>query len=247
MGTPAPEEDSTRVISLFSDAYTDVPVDTWRTSWSQAVYEAVSVAGNPTHKYTNVGFIGVETTAPPVDATNMMYLHLDVWTPNVTTLNVKLVSFLGDGFQGANGDSEANLNFELTLGEWNRLKIPLADFTAAGLSSLADLNQYIFTSTPFGSGAMFMDNVYFSSMLTSSNEIKAPQENVVLYPNPVSAGQEVNVTAPVEAATVYHLNGQQLKTVNAQHIPTDELPKGVYLVTIKTQKGNLVHKKLIVQ
>lgn len=31
---PAPTQDEANVISLFSDAYTDVTVDTWRTSWS---------------------------------------------------------------------------------------------------------------------------------------------------------------------------------------------------------------------
>ncbi|MCB9305083.1 MAG: hypothetical protein H6565_00670 [Lewinellaceae bacterium] len=36
------------VISLFGDAYTDVNVDTWNTSWSQATYKEDTIAGNPT-------------------------------------------------------------------------------------------------------------------------------------------------------------------------------------------------------
>jgi hypothetical protein len=49
------------VISLFSDAYTDVVVDTWLTPWSQGTYEEVVVAGNPVKKYTNLNFAGIET------------------------------------------------------------------------------------------------------------------------------------------------------------------------------------------
>ncbi|HMQ49976.1 MAG TPA: hypothetical protein PKA00_21190, partial [Saprospiraceae bacterium] len=108
--TAAPTPTTTGdVISLFSDAYTNVTVDTWNTVWSAAVYEEVQIEGNPTQKYTSLGFNGVETTTEPVDASAMMFLHMDVWTPNITTLNMKLVSFLGDGFGGANGDTESNL------------------------------------------------------------------------------------------------------------------------------------------
>ncbi|MEJ2538849.1 MAG: hypothetical protein P8188_02495, partial [Gemmatimonadota bacterium] len=38
---PAPTVPAADVISMFSDAYDDVPVDTWRTEWSQAGFEDV--------------------------------------------------------------------------------------------------------------------------------------------------------------------------------------------------------------
>ncbi|PTM18805.1 MAG: hypothetical protein DA446_08820, partial [Bacteroidetes bacterium] len=58
----APTEDAADVVSLFSDAYTNVAVNTWRTDWSSAVYEEVEIDGNPTKRYTNLSFVGVETT-----------------------------------------------------------------------------------------------------------------------------------------------------------------------------------------
>ncbi|MGK4568913.1 hypothetical protein [Flavobacterium sp. 3HN19-14] len=81
------------MISLFSNAYTNVPVDTWHTSWSDATLEDVQVAGNDTKKYTSLNFVGIETVASEIDATNMDYLNIDVWSPNFTVFKVKLVDF----------------------------------------------------------------------------------------------------------------------------------------------------------
>src|SRR5690606_14946192 len=64
----APTIDPLEVISLFSDAYTNVAVDTWRTEWSDATLEEIDIQGNAVKKYSALGFVGVETTASPIDA-----------------------------------------------------------------------------------------------------------------------------------------------------------------------------------
>ncbi|MEE4115719.1 MAG: Ig-like domain-containing protein, partial [Marinilabiliaceae bacterium] len=64
---PTPDEDPADVISLFSDAYTDVTVDTWRTDWSAATLEDVSIAGNAAKKYSALDFVGILTEANQVD------------------------------------------------------------------------------------------------------------------------------------------------------------------------------------
>ncbi|HBN02847.1 MAG TPA: glycoside hydrolase family 16 protein, partial [Bacteroidetes bacterium] len=46
-----PTDLQANVISLFSNVYTDVTVDTWRTSWSSADLEEIQVAGNDVKKY----------------------------------------------------------------------------------------------------------------------------------------------------------------------------------------------------
>ncbi|MBK8657239.1 MAG: hypothetical protein IPN20_25880 [Haliscomenobacter sp.] len=51
---PAPTLAQDKVISLFSDAYTNVTVDTWRTDWSAATLEDVSIAGNAVKKYSSL-------------------------------------------------------------------------------------------------------------------------------------------------------------------------------------------------
>jgi hypothetical protein len=47
---------------MFSDTYTNVAVDTWRTPWSQGNLEDVVISGN-NKKYSALNFVGVETIA----------------------------------------------------------------------------------------------------------------------------------------------------------------------------------------
>ncbi len=245
---PAPTPTSMNVISMFSDAYTNVKVDTWNTSWSQATYVEDTIAGNPTKKYTTLGFNGIETQTEPINASGMTYLHVDIWTPNITKLNVKLVSFLGDGFGGANGDSEANLDVFPTLGEWNQLHIPLADFTAAGLSSLDDLNQYIFTSTPFGPGILFVDNMYFTTETVGIDDVNDATQKVVLYPNPAASGANIMVSADeVAKVEIYKMDGQLVRTVKTSAVDLQGLDAGAYIVKITDGKGTVHAKKLLVK
>ena len=163
---PTPTADAGSVISLFSDAYTDVTVDTWRTDWSAATLADVTVAGDAVKEYTALDFVGIETVSAPLDVSGMTHFHMDVWTPNGESVLVKLVDFGGDGFGGGN-DTEGPLTFDgtttpaLTQGAWISLDIPLADMQAAGLASLTDINQMIIAATPAGTTTLYVDNVYF--------------------------------------------------------------------------------------
>jgi hypothetical protein len=170
---------------------------------------------------------------------------MDVWTPNITVFNVKLVSFLGDGFAGANGDSEANVNVNLTANQWNKISIPLKDFTDAGLSTLAELNQFIFTSTPFGSGIAFVDNIYFSNPSTGIDENdNVPAFNV--YPNPINNGGTLFIGGNVTSVEMYNMNGQKVLESNQNAITVSGLPQGLYTVKSFDAHGMIhVHKVII--
>ena len=50
VAAPDPTFDAANVISLFSDVYDDVAVDTWRTDWSAGGLEDITIAGNATEK-----------------------------------------------------------------------------------------------------------------------------------------------------------------------------------------------------
>lgn len=159
---PAPSEDEENVLSLFSDQYNDLAVNTWRTEWSEATLEDIDLFDNPTKKYTDLNFVGIETTAENlVDASEMDFMHIDLWTPNMDVVRIKLVDFGDDGeFEGGD-DTEHELVFEeFNTGEWNSLKIPLSDFE--GLENRSNLAQYILSGTPAGTGVLYVDNVYFS-------------------------------------------------------------------------------------
>jgi hypothetical protein len=184
---PAPTLDPANVLSLFSDEYTNLPVDTWRTEWSSATLEDIDLFGNPTKKYTDLDFVGIETTGENlVDASEMEYIHLDVWTPNMEVVRVRLVDFGADGAFDGGDDSEAEVIFEnLPTQQWNSLQIPLSDFEE--LENRNNLAQYILSGVPVGSSTLYVDNVYFSK--EGGNEQSTEPVNAA----PAPGADEANV------------------------------------------------------
>ncbi len=155
VAAPNPTCDAANVISMFSDAYTDVPVDTWLTVWSSASGGGITpIAGNDTRQYGSVDFLGIETVNNQIDASGMEAFNIDVWTPNMTTFRVKLVNF------GPGGNSEHEIAFTPTLSGWNTFSIPMTDFT--GLTGTSNIAQLILSGLPVGAGTLYIDNVYFS-------------------------------------------------------------------------------------
>lgn len=166
---PAPTLPSSDVISLFSNVYPDVAVDTWWAEWSRnfSNFTEFKIAGDDVKAYTDLIFTGIEFTSQTIDATAMTHFHIDVWVPeNAILFKVKLVDFGEDGAYLGAPDSERELTFwsgstpPLLTGTWVGLDIPLADFMGGptGLVERAHLAQLILS----GNGnTAFVDNVYF--------------------------------------------------------------------------------------
>jgi hypothetical protein len=151
------------VISLFSGAYTNVPVDTWSASWDIADVADVQIAGNAAKKYTNLVYAGIEFTgAHVVDATAMTHFHIDTWAATGTSFKVKLVDFGANGIFGGGDDREQELTFTsastpaFSTGAWSALEIPLSSFT--NLTTRGHVAQLILAGDP---GTVYVDNVYF--------------------------------------------------------------------------------------
>ncbi len=160
MAAPAPTRDEAGVISLFSDVYTDVAVDTWRTEWSTTDFEDVTIDGNSTKKYSELDVVGVETTTNTVDASEMTHFHIDVWSADFEFFAIKLVDFGEDGLFGGGDDVEHQIDFEAPAqGQWISYDIELSEFT--GLTKTSDIAQYIFVGQPTRENTIFIDNVYF--------------------------------------------------------------------------------------
>ncbi len=177
VAAPTPTQDAVNVISLFSDAYANVPVDTWRTDWSSATLEDVAIAGNPTKKYSALDFVGIETVANQLDITEMEFFHIDIWSPNFTLFGIKLVDFGADGAFGGGDDVEHQVNINTPAqATWVSLDIPLSDF--AGLTTTAHIAQYILVGQPTGATTVYVDNVYFYKLPVAAT-ITAPSSAAV--------------------------------------------------------------------
>ena len=172
---PTPEVPAEDVISLFSDAYADVHVDTWSAVWDVADVADVQIGGNTAKKYTNLAYAGIEFTSQPVDASAMTELHVDLWTNDASAFRIKLVDFGANGVFGGGDDSEHEITLNegsmppITTGEWNVLEIPLSAF--AGLASRAHLAQMIISGA---SPTVYLDNVYFYKTVAPEPAEPAP-------------------------------------------------------------------------
>lgn len=179
VAAPTPTLDESIVISMFSDAYDDVSVDTWRTDWSVAVLTDTTIAGNAVKKYSALNFVGIETASNQIDATSMTHFHVNVWTADATEIKIKLVDFGADGAFDGGDDVEHEITIENPAQEeWVSLDIPLSDFT--NLTTRANLAQYIFVGAPTGSNTIFMDNIYFydGSDIVTAPSTAAPTPTV---------------------------------------------------------------------
>ncbi|MBL8958269.1 MAG: Ig-like domain-containing protein [Gemmatimonadetes bacterium] len=182
---PTPTRLAANVISLFSNAYTNVPVDTWSAVWDQADVTDVTIGGNATKKYTNLTFAGIEFTSSPINATAMTHLHLDVHMPDASAFKVKLVDFGANGAFGGGDDSEHTVtlnttsNPAVTAGAWSGLDIPLAAFS--GLRGRTKLAQMIIEGA---SKTVYVDNVYFY-------RVPAPTAPPTPAPTPTVAANKV--------------------------------------------------------
>jgi len=145
----APTVSAAKVISVFSNAYSSLSGTNFNPGWGQQTqYSAIQVAGNDVIKYANLNYQGTEFT--DVNATGMDYVHVDVWTPNETTLDFFLIS-------RTTGEKSFRLE-PLPLNQWNGYEIPLTAFTSLGLS-VADIFQFKFVG--LGGNIVYLDNLYF--------------------------------------------------------------------------------------
>ncbi|NJL12386.1 MAG: hypothetical protein HC913_04900 [Microscillaceae bacterium] len=162
---PTPVLDPADVISLFSDEYTNVPVDTWNARYLFSTVDEffIEVEGDNVIRYRDLNFVGIEFRTPTVNASSMTTFHIDIWTPDPITAGTEFKVLLTD--LGANGqfgggdDSQHEVTItsaNLSSGNWVGIDIPLSAFT--GLASRAHLGQMVLSgSLP----NLYIDNVYF--------------------------------------------------------------------------------------
>jgi hypothetical protein len=158
------------VISIFSDTYTNVPVNFYNgywAPWQNTTSADFTVGTDNVLAYNNLNFVGIEFSSPTINATSMTHLHLDVFVPNTlasgATFQVKIADFGADGVYGGGNDTEsAYLSYTsttspaLTGNGWMSLDIPLSSFTV--LTSRAHLAQIIIQGVNLPS--IYVDNIY---------------------------------------------------------------------------------------
>ncbi len=167
---PVPTQEADKVVSMFSDAYTNVEGINWFTYWQYTTGDAnLLTLGDANYmQFDNVNFWGVESTTNLIDATDMTHFHIDVLFPdgsNDKGLVVNIIDFGTDGAYGGATDYSGSTTFPastFTAGEWASLDIDLTTLT--GLSGhRSNIAQLVFVCDPDGQAlpTFLMDNAYF--------------------------------------------------------------------------------------
>lgn len=141
---------SANVVSLFSDAYTNISGINWYPNWGQTTTHLdMTVSGNVIKRYDNINYEGVEFSSP-LDVSTMEKLHFDIWTPNCTALDFYLINL--------SPSVEQKITVNPTQSGWNSFDIPLTSFSSINKSNIG---QFKLVSTPFGGPTVYLDNIYF--------------------------------------------------------------------------------------
>ena len=153
-----PARSAADVVSIFSDAYTDVTLDELPTGWSQGSLEAVTIGSDNVWKLTNLDFIGIVTNyANGIDVSSMEKLHIDYWVPAAVTNNlmVKIVNTV-DG-----GEDVESLGTTVQ-GSWQSVDIDMTGFDGGNLANKNKITQILIDSEGTErSGIVYIDNFYF--------------------------------------------------------------------------------------
>ena len=162
----APTHAAADVISIFSDAYVNVPIDFYNGYWEpwQTTTSAdFDVNGDNILSYENFNFVGHQFGSPTVDGSQMTHFHFDVFIPGTlpsgARLKVTIKDFGANGADGGGDDTTQEYTVPtagLAGDAWSSIDIPLS------LSPKSKIGQLIYEND--GSDdvtALYLDNVYF--------------------------------------------------------------------------------------
>lgn len=184
---PTPIQDASKVISIYTEKYPNVPVDYYNGYW--APYQTTksadfTVSGDNVLNYTNFNFVGIQFSAPTIDASVISHLHLDLYMPNAipagANFKVQLVDFGADGVAGGTDNTSSTVTFvspTLVSKSWIGLNIPLSSLT--GLASKTHIGQIILEGANITN--FYADNIYFyndGSIIPSVPTTAAPTPTV---------------------------------------------------------------------
>ncbi len=165
---PIPTVDPNNVISIFSDAYTNVPVDFFNGYWEpyQTTESAnFEIDGDHILNYTNFNFVGNQFANPTVDASQKSNIHINMYIPDEVPGNmdflITIVDFGADGVDGGGDDTREQVFFDKaiwTANTWITLEFPIT------MTNKNNIGLIIYENINFSSLENFyLDNIYFYS------------------------------------------------------------------------------------
>jgi hypothetical protein len=167
---PVPTQNPDDVISVYSDAFTNIEGTDYNPGWGQTtIYSEESIVGNNAMLYKGLNYQGI-VLGSAQDVSAMEFLHIDFWSANSTALNAFLIS---------SGPSEKAKALTVPTTGWASIDIPLSDFSGVDLTGIIQMKFD-------GDGDIYLDNIYFYKTGGSNST-----EPLIAAPTPTIDGANV--------------------------------------------------------
>jgi len=245
---PTPTLAEANVISIFSDAYTNIDGVNLNPAWGQStVVTEMTIQGNNTLLYTGLNYQGTEFIAQ--DVSEMNYLHIDYWTDNSTALNFFVIS------QTPTVDSDYH-TFALVSEQWVGVDIPLATFPNVDLTD-------VFQFKAEGNGTIYWDNFYFySNPAGIDNRSETLPMGFALeqnFPNPFNPSTTIRFSmkhADHVVLKMFNIAGQEVVTLldgqsnsgnHAVQFNANDFGSGTYFYSLTVGKQSSVKKMVLIK
>ncbi len=150
-----PARNTWDVISLYSGAYTNLANTNFNPNWGQSgfgAFSATTFEGDDVLQYPNLNYQGTETAAD-VNAIAMTKMHIDIFSPTLTSIRLSLIKTTG-------GAVEKPITLPLTAGVWNSFDLDLTSATFAGLD-FTKIRQLKYDAPSAAGQTLVVDNIYF--------------------------------------------------------------------------------------
>jgi hypothetical protein len=163
---PVPTRSPNNVLSVFSDAYTNVPVTYYNGFWTPGSTTGsadFSVNGDNILNYINFNYVGTAFTNPTLDATTMTHVHFNMYVPSPKPANFDFLISIEDWGpnQIDNGGDDTRQQIFVNTNQvpadtWITIEAPLllANRNNIGLIIYENINGSSLRN-------FYIDNVYF--------------------------------------------------------------------------------------
>lgn len=180
------------------------------------------------------------------------YIHFDYFVPNaaagVLGHEIRFILIGGGEFNyvisPSGGDST------MVLGSWQSMDVPLSVFVGKGFSK-SNFQQFkLGSASDLNTKVAYFDNMYFynsTSGVLGVNDVKNKEKNIVMYPNPVAAGENVYLNTEMASIIVYDMAGKLVAKYTGKTFSTEGLQSGVYIISATNKDGSSTSSKLIVK
>ena len=159
---PTPNLSNKNVVPVFTDAMAGGKTDIHSGGWGETTQvEWLDIAeGDKVFYGQNFNYAGWHSWGADIDATNMVYLHVDVYSLGMTSVNVTPIS---------PGPVEGSATITLTPNAWTSYDVPLSAYDANNIN-WANIFQFKFMH-PVGGNELLIDNVYFWQQTTQTTPV----------------------------------------------------------------------------